>query len=402
MIHQNQGQSSVLGNSLSAGGTIDTFSHQIPNFQSPPFDMPQSPRLAPQLARSPPGTGLTALDVPMPASFDSEGVSYMARHGPVAASMPGGLLGPQSPSASLPKPIVTSNIRNNTRYDLGTSPDPQHEGFGARLMHSQRVPNTRRMAASLPRNGYNFDPSWEQGDELFSGEDFLPSDLSNLMTKEERSRRLSGKIENPAVIRSSLNGYASPGELSSNKVGSPPFGQSPSRFSEYFKQKAETGSPEFQPIGSPLARPSLHPGSSPGLTARQNIEGLSLSGSPWSNTPVSNLSAQLQRTRLGDQPLRPGFSRAGSNPRSAFERVASGGSVTNTIEEDIPEGVFDLDGLEEDDGSSISKAATTTKTGSIWGNAGLQQQRKIVPAVPQFDKKVVGAKLSGTNEDIQR
>ena len=341
----------------------------------------------------------------MPASFDSEGVSFIARHGPVAASMPGGLLGPLSPSASLPKPIIAPNFRNSSRYDLGTSPDPQLEGLRARVMHSQRVPYSQRLASSLPRNGYDFDPAWEQGDEFSAGEDFLPSDLSNLMTKEERSRRLSGKVDNPSVIRSSLNGCASPGELSSSKVGSPTIGQSPSRFSEYFKQKAEMGSPEFQPIGSPLSRPSLHPGSSPGLVARQNIEGFSLSGSPWSNNTVSNLSAQLQRTRMSDQNHRAGFGRAVSNPRSAFERVSSGGSVSNTIEEDMHGGVFDLDILEEDEGDSPPKLAvttTTTKPNNIWGNAGLQQQRKIVPAVPQFDKKVIGAKPSNTNGDIQR
>lgn len=403
MAHQNQGQNSVLGNSLSTGiYTEPAFNHQIPIFQTQPYDIPQSPQPdQQQYAKSPP-IGLTALDVPMPASFDSQGVSYMARHGPVAASMPGALLGPQSPPASLPKPITAKpSYRNNDQNDFGSSPDMFLDASNARQMHSQRVPNNRRMAASLPRHGYDFDPSWEQGEEtIFGGEDLLPSDLSNLMTPAERSRRLSGKLENPMGVRNSLNGHSTPSEISSMKVGSPPFGQSPSRFSQYFKEQADAGSPEFQPIGSPRALPALHPGSSPALLARQNIDSLSLSGSPWTST-VSNLSIQLQRTRLNENSSarQGGYGRVVSNPRTAFERVASGNSVSNTIEEDIPEGVFSLEGLEEEDGTTSTKPSTSATTNkppaNIWGNAGLQQQRRIVPAVPFFEKKPVAAKPAG-------
>src|SRR5271168_2007276 len=53
-----------------------------------------------RLPISPVSRHLTALDAPLPASFDSNGISHIARYGPVASSVPS-KFGMESPPASL-------------------------------------------------------------------------------------------------------------------------------------------------------------------------------------------------------------------------------------------------------------------------------------------------------------
>ena len=68
--------------------TIDTsyVSHPGSAYGSPREDEMQN-RFG--LGLSPvPSKGLSVLDAPLPASFDSNGVSWIARNGPVAASVP--------------------------------------------------------------------------------------------------------------------------------------------------------------------------------------------------------------------------------------------------------------------------------------------------------------------------
>jgi hypothetical protein len=420
----------VLGDSLLAqqtGGFPVPFSHQIPTLpdidtgqtnqpvlnQTSAFDYPPNPyhynnQQEEQHQAVSPLLGVSTLDAPLPASFDSNGISYLARNGPWPASMPGAFRGVESPPSSLPKPIGgkfgMAGIRDTANAqdqgsNLGSSPEPSIEPTGARMMHSQRVPRNGRISASLPRHGYRFDPAWEQGDDYPFGyeEDSLPSDLSNLMSPQERARRLSGKVESSSVIREALTGSNTPGDFGTSKVGSPGHAASPSRFTEFFKKHNENGlsSPDFGPVGSPL-RSSLHPGASPNLgsspgmriPSRQDAVDVAFSiSSPPRYSSTSTLSQQLQRTRLASRTsdestptLHSSYNRVTSNPRSVFDRAVSSSSVRDRIDEEQPT-VFSLD---EDDGASTSKSPSS----NIWGSAGLKESRRqIVPAIPLTSEK---------------
>ena len=414
-----QNQGSVLGDSLAQAGTDfqqSPFSHQLQHLRdyervpamqgfTQPYDLPpqdngyrgmQEEQHQPQ-ARSPPVVGLSTLDAPLPASFDSNGISFLARHGPVAASMPGAV-GFESPTGSLPKAIVGQSGHARPRHErgsdrieqLGTSPDPPVDIFGSRYLHSQRVPRSKGLSASLPRYAHQIDPGWMQGDEMpFGGdEDYVPSDLSRLMSPEERSRRLSGR-GNLRPTREALAGLNTPGGLTSTKVGSPGHVGSPSRFSELFKKQMQeengSSSPDFGPVGSPLRSSAALPGASPALRATpRNAAGSDTFqvSSPPRNSTVSALSQQLHRTHLSglravDEPgvhgLAPPSLRFGTSPRTYYDRVLSSGSVSTKIDEDQPT-VFSLDSL--DDEEEGGNAHNRTPEQAVWGMSGIDSRRK--------------------------
>ena len=392
-------QESALGNSLmaqQANSVNQPFGHQLPilsdqdpnapapmHVQSQPFDIPQpsisfgTPRDEVRQPKSPP-THLSTLDAPLPASFDSNGLSYMARYGPVAASVPSKFGFESSPPpASLPKKanVPSDTLRNlhdsayggsNKATNLGTSPfGPFGEGSGQRIMHSQRVSKPRMISSSLPRPALHHD---EFDEDFFfeSEENLLPSDLSQMLGQDDKQRRPSVKAEDPLSVRASLMGDHTPAEVTS-KVGSPSTA-SPSRFSALFnKQKREEeqngpASSSFGPVGSPLRNSSLHLGTSPSMRAVSRTSGNDLAfhvSSPPRHSSTSVLSQQLQRTRLsrpesgeGTPSLHPLSGRHASNPRTGYDRAVSSSSVnTNRIDEEF---VFSLD--EEDYNTNTNKA----------------------------------------------
>ena len=341
--------------------TIDTAytSHSESKFGSPREDS--------RLSMSP-GVHLSALDAPMPASFDSQGISYMARHGPVAASMPS-KFGLDSPS-SLPKKtaLPSDTLRNlhdsaygrdNTSRasQLGSSPSTNADEYsGQRMMHSQRVSRPKMLSASLPRTGATDD--WDDG-LLFGGEeDFLPTALSELLTPEEKIRRFSRTEQDRNRIRDGLSGHGTPAEASS-KVGSPSTA-SPSRFGALFaRQKREEEfsslpNSAFGHVGSPLRNSSLHSAASPSLRAvNRSIPG-DLSpriSSPPRHSSMSMISQQLQRTRLSkadandsSSGLHPVSARLSSNSSSRLDRAVSSSSIGNSkIDEEQGDCVFSFD-----------------------------------------------------------
>ena len=411
----------MLGNSLlaqQANGNPPPFGHQLPPLVDgdtglqahqpiPIYDIPPplepsyashpnskygSPREEHRLAMSP-IMHLSTLDAPLPASFDSQGISYMARHGPVAASVPS-KFGLESPSSSLPKKFAlpTSTLRNlhdsvsgfetrNKPSQLGSSPSaPNDEYGGQRMMHSQRVSKPKMMSASMPRQAANDD--WDDG-ILFGGEeDYLPSNLTHLLNPEEKTRRLSGNQHDPSGLRDSLSGHVTPAEVSS-KVGSPSTA-SPSRFSALFtRQKREDESngitnSTFGHVGSPLRNSSLHLGTSPSLRATSRP--ISNDASPFVSSPprqssMSMISQQLQRTRLsradpGENPtgLHPGVARHTSNPTRGLDRAVSSSSInTNRINEEQPE-MFSLD--EEDYAGNRHSGVWSQSSGGKSPNLG--------------------------------
>ena len=355
-----------------ADGHSQPFSHQVSNLlpdldsgigmpmHSKPFDIPQPnsrygvPKDESHTPLSP-VTHLTTLDAPLPASFESNGISYIARHGPIAASVPV-KFGLESPPPSLTKksyvPGTLRTLQDSAfgqegqfvMSNLGSSPmGPQEDGFGRRAMHSQKVNRPQMMSASLPQL---------EDDLMFGGEeDYVPANLVHLLNDGERTRRASGKTEDPMSIRRALNGDFS------SKVGSPG-GASPSRYSALFKE--QSGSP-FGHVGSPLRNGSMHLGTSPGRSVSRTSNGdLAFQvASPPRSSGMSALSQQFQQTRLSNEnssSLHPVARRHASfGSRATYERAVSSSSVnTNRIDEEGPELVFTID---EDDYNSSAKAS---------------------------------------------
>lgn len=299
--------------------TIDTTftSHPRSNYGSPTNDTNA------RLAMSPALRGLTALDAPLPASFDSQGVSNGWRYGPWASSVPSRFGLDSSPPTSLPRnqapdssalrtlhnSAYADEPRSNTRAQNGflgsTSPIQAADAIGRRLLHSERVSSTRPnvgvgnvggISSSLPGRPIDVPrrgPREEEWDENFQFEDqFVPKALhEDIFSSEEReitarrlsSGRLGGDLDfadGSLSHRHSLSALAaagshgSPADSTSNsQVGSPStssrFGAlfSRSRVSSENTHEGLAGASAFGHVGSPLRNSSLQiPGPTSGLS----------------------------------------------------------------------------------------------------------------------------------------
>ncbi|KAL8341404.1 hypothetical protein RB601_005606 [Gaeumannomyces tritici] len=283
--------------------------------------------------------GLSVLDAPLPASFDSQGISLAARYGPWPSSVPS-KFGLESPSASLNaakdartsetlKLLHTSAFGSNDRLSSSTltanemgffgsvggglatgSSPPVHLGeeyFGKRAMHSQRFAKPRMLSASAPK----VDRDWE-AEFLFLEEDYVPSALANdVLTPQEKARRGSVRLDEPAT-----GGGSEAASSSLPKFGS--LGTSPSsRWGPIFQRQRsddDSGSAEpgiipgksmkyatsaFGHVGSPLRNSSLaiDVEMNGGLSSLTN--GASQSRRAG-NDSFSALTQQLQHTSLGE------------------------------------------------------------------------------------------------------
>ncbi|PQE26464.1 spindle poison sensitivity protein [Rutstroemia sp. NJR-2017a BBW] len=388
--------------------TIDTSyaSHPGSNFGSPRDDMMDrfGLGLSPVAQK-----GLSVLDAPLPASFDSNGVSWIARHGPVASSVPT-KFGIDSPPGSVGaakdgrtsealKNLHSSAFGEDTRDRFNGIPSspPSEEYFGKRTMHSHRLAKTKVMSASLPKA---IDQDW--GEQFTFEEDYLPDVLKDLMTPQEKARRGSRHADEEG--RPIYSGTGTPSNDTPTKFGSPS-NASPSRWGPYFQQRHKEDDEKisrasaFGHVGSPLRNSTLHPGASPSSRpiARSNTSG---DASPYLASPprqssMSMISQQLQRTRLSraesngsDSGLLPSSSRT-SNPigagRSslAADRQASSSSIggsgrfTTPIDEEQGDFVFSMEGMEDDEekkqekrnsgGWPISGAAKSPNLGAVGG-----------------------------------
>ncbi|KAL9019466.1 MAG: hypothetical protein Q9185_003257 [Variospora sp. 1 TL-2023] len=342
-----------------------------------------SPRDDARLLLSP-ANQFSTLDAPMPASFDSQGISYIARHGPVAASVPS-KFGLESPPSSLPKKVgnpssTLLNLHNSafgqeTRSNLsnlGSSPlGSGDENYSRRPLHSLRVPNPNMVSASVPRGRAH--EEWDG--ILFGGEeDFLPTSLHDLLTPQEKMRRLSRTEQDERPLRESLSGTGTPADSSSH-VGSPSHA-SPSRFSAFFvKQQRDdqnshnvSNPASFGHVGSPLRHSSMHLGRSPSLRTTSNPS-RSGDASPYVASPprqssMSMISQQLARTRIsskndagfgesiGSTTLHPSSALIANQPSTSTARLDRSTSASNTnihkIEGEHGEGVFAMEDEEEE------------------------------------------------------
>ena len=331
---------------------------------------------------SPVGHHLTALDAPLPSSFDSQGISWIARHGAVAASVPS-KFGMESPPASLPhrtagpseivRGLHATAFGSKPPSHLGSSPPTApEETIGQRVMHSSRVSRPKLLSASVPRA--NVADEWDEGNFALE-EDYLPHNLHDeVLTPQEKMRRTSRTEQEIGSGRTNSGALGIPSGTSSSKVGSP-LGSSPSRFQALFdsqKAKKEQESlAAFGHVGSPLRESLLSSDASPAMQSSSNrwsSGDISPSfASPSRQSSLSMISQQLQRTHIkrtdsGDagNTLHPSSARHSSAPTDRFARTVSspGGINSNRIDEEAGELVFSMEEDENSKRSSMISAAS--------------------------------------------
>ncbi|KAF4343515.1 spindle poison sensitivity Scp3 [Fusarium beomiforme] len=348
--------------------------------------------------------GLSVLDAPLPASFDSNGISNAARFpaGPWPSSVPN-QFGIESPTPSLSnakdsrtsetlKLLHTSAFGSSEHLlaPLDRSPPNSNQAngeeyFGRRAMHSSRFTKPRMLSSSMPKT--SVDRDWEPGfafgdDDDNLPENYVPENLQDLLTPVEKARRGSMRAD------SEIDGLS--------KYGSP-IGTSPSRWGPMFqrqKEEEETsrsfrGASAFGHVGSPLRNSVLaqEMGGTNGFVRPPSLR----SGSDG----MSMLSQQLQRSRLDDTAgnssplLHPSTARAGATAsaispispigkereRGGMERHVSSGSIsssmngrfTTPINED--DEMFHMEGMEEDGEPSIkSPKRTSAGLANVWSS----------------------------------
>lgn len=417
---QGLGRQSSLDSGLP---TIDApYSGPTSPYGSPHGDEPN--RMAFGLSPVAVAKGLSAMDAPLPASFDSNGISHAARYGPWPASVPN-KFGLESPSPSLSnakdsrtsetlKMLHTSAFGSNEHLSpshlggeteaMGSSPPVPPIGdefFGRRAMHSSsgKYARPRMLSASVPK----VDRDWEEN-FLFLEEDYVPGELANdLLTPAEKARRGSVRV---------IDGGDQPSGDTS-KYGSPFGPGSPSRWGSLFQRQKEEeagqsalgkslkGVGSFGHVGSPLRNSSLASGMDMIGRTNGNSNRPSLAGSRTDSgtESLSALTQQIQRTRLNDDGnaahLHP-VSAASTRPTSganlssvgvigplkererdhrALERHISSGSIgssangrfTTPIDEEDPSFVFSM---EEDDEATMKEKARKRMSGGFGFSGG--------------------------------
>lgn len=355
--------------------TIDTNQYN-PSGPASPYGSPPGPGgPAAGLALSPVGgggnNGLSVLDAPLPASFDSNGISHAARYGPWPSSVPT-KFGVESPSPSLhnakdQRTSETLKMLHTSAFGSSEHLSPSHLGgdiesgigggmgmagsppttvpigeefFGRRMMHSAstRYAKPRMLSSSAPKVDRDWDDNF-----LFIEEDYVPGELANeLLTTAEKARRGSVRVGGDGEPSQTASGE------NSTRYGSPigASASSPSRWNTLFErqkssdeQHAGAGalakslkgtSAMFGHVGSPLRNSSLANGmdfigSAPGRNGNNNSRP-SLAGSRTGSgtESLSALTQQLQRSRLGDDGTTSLGSSPHLNPSAASTRPTGG------------------------------------------------------------------------------
>lgn len=405
--------------------TIDTTfsSHPGSNYGSPPNENGRTPI-------SPVQKGLTAMDVQLPASFDSQGISHMARYGPVASSVPAKFLAGSPPSSFLGESPALRNLHDSAFGEnsrsmaaaLGSSPpEPFEQPVGRRIMHSEMGAHRSKgmLSASVgARPPIAMNDEWDDPELVGKfEEDLLPSSLNDLLTPQEKMRRFSrdhgDNDGNSLSHRTSFSRLGASPTTSDLKTGSPSaVAASPSRFQTIWGKRPtqetgfESGSlgSQFGHVGSPLRNSSLHPGASPSLRAMARPPTSDSSGflsSPPRQASMSMISQQLQRTRLSSRaseeggppsiPMHPGMNRLSSAPgigtsigtgigspsgRLGMDRAVSSSSIINRDRIEEEQGLFSMEEEDELNAKGRDGASTTSSTsnkrlsGLSWGSGG--------------------------------
>lgn len=335
------------------------------------------------------GKGLSVLDAPLPASFDSNGISNAARFpaAPWPSSVPS-KFGLESPTPSLSnakdsrtsetlKLLHTSAFGSSEHLiapigGLGSSP-PSEEYFGKRAMHSSRFSRPKMLSSSLPKTT-SVDRDWEAefvfGDDSDNlPENYVPENLQDLLTPAEKARRGSMRADNDV----SLDGFS--------KYGSP-MGTSPSRWGPLFQRQKEEeevrsarGASAFGHVGSPLRNSILAQEMSNGSNSLNRPSSLR-SGSE----SMSMLSQQLQRSRLDEalnsnSPLlHPSTARTSNSAISpigkerGMERHVSSGSISSSMNGRFTTPINEEDDIFNMDDDPTHKRESSGMNIGVWGS----------------------------------
>ncbi|KAJ5152868.1 uncharacterized protein N7482_009346 [Penicillium canariense] len=310
---------------------------------------------------SPTARHLTALDAPLPASFDSQGISHAARYGPVAASMPSkfGLelssppaqrQGPSDPFRNIRDVGYGADLRKQSS-NVGSSPPAPEDSIGPRFLHSSRPVKPRMLSASVPRPALLDD--WDENFPM--EEDYLPMNLhDDVLTPQEKLRRLSRTDHDLGSSHRDVSGLGMT-STSFSKNGSP-LASSPSRFGALFakqRQKKEEDAigSSFPHIGSPLRESSLNPAASPSLGPIGSRA--SHDSSPFFSSPGRQSSMSMISEQLSGMSLHPGSARHSSAGPGRLDRTLS--STTSKIEEEEQSDlVFSMEEEEGNKRNSVS------------------------------------------------
>lgn len=306
---------------------------------------------------------LTALDAPLPASFDSQGISHAARYGPVAASMPSKFgLELSSPPAQRPGPSdalrnlrdigFSSDLRKQSS-NIGSSPPAPEDVVGPRFLHSSRPVKPRMLSASVPRP-----TALDDWDENFPmEEDYLPMNLhDDVLTPQEKLRRLSRTDHDLSSSHRDISGLGMSSSFSKN--GSP-LASSPSRFGALFakqrqKKDDDAVGSSFPHIGSPLRESALNPVASPSLGPIGSRA--SYDGSPFVSSPGRQSSMSMISEQLGGMSLHPASARHSAAPGRLDRTISSG--TTSKIEEEEEQLENDLVfSMEEEEGNKRNSSS---------------------------------------------
>jgi hypothetical protein len=337
---------------------------------SPPTSQFGSPPNDSHFPKSPVESVRTALNVPMPQSFDPNEPSRVAQFGHYGSSAPVNNPPPFSSPGStvmfsrrLGSPPETTSFRPigaglnpKAASPLAASPQNQDDSID-RIMHSTlQASKPRGISSSVPRPGLlhqglevgESNSRLEPSDALTAETDLLPGSLHDeVLTPAEQMQRVSSRAEQDGA-----SGMAIPSGHSS-KVGSPPNAGSPSRFSHIWAEQREKRTTDAPPpglghVGSPL-RESWMPSESPSGQRGTAVSGIS----------QAMARLQLNRTESNESnPSRPQMTGARqiSTSLSRIDRtISSPGLPARRIDED-GEGVFFP--MDDDKRSS-----------SIWSNA---------------------------------
>ncbi|CAK7274563.1 hypothetical protein SEPCBS119000_006237 [Sporothrix epigloea] len=286
---------------------------------------------------------LSILDAPLPASFDSNGISHAARYGPWPSSVPA-KFGLDSPSASLQNAKderTTKTLKLLHTSAFGDPLSPPHPGSfatlhssrypldqtssanlaallsgssatsagignnddvtnGKRIMHSSssRYARSRLLSSSAPK----VDRDWDEF--LFLEEDYVPANLANeVLTPQEKARRGSMRLTEPSGTADILEGsYAdtpshplsASASANATKYGSPAAGgtaDSPSRWSPWQQQPQRSSG---APFSSSYVDDDIEP-SSLGRSMKHAASAFGHVGSPLRN---SSMAASAGSERL--------------------------------------------------------------------------------------------------------
>lgn len=385
--------------SLENGLPIDP-SFQLPDsaFDSP-RDEDSSGRFG--IALSPINSkGLSVLDAPLPASFDSNGISNAARFpaAPWPSSMPS-KYGPESLSHSLNianesrasevLKLLHSSAFGSSEYLTPTPPAPSSsppsqagasdEYFGKRVLHSSRFVKHRIMSSSVPKT---VDRDWE-AEFAFLEEDYVPHNLRELLTPTEKARRGSVRAADTEYTADGLRFGGSPAAATSpNPWG--PFYQRQKEEELEFSRSSKY--PLFGHVGSPLRNSSLahemSNGDDDGVATTPTRPSLASRGK---NDSLSVLTQQIQKTRIGEGNPSPGSPHLNPTPSSSrvppigpvgrsrdptTDRHASSNSINSSaayrlrrpIDEEDPGAVFSM---EEDEQQQQQTAKQREQDGEL-------------------------------------